>query len=155
MVYKVHYITLIITQVLLSVQIIAISDYRFTLFHRLKCCELNTTLSNQVPDYSLYPTFGFPFKNDVHFDDDNVGDTCVILQDSMCTLVPSDVPLCYHECEGIWNETCTPKCALWPESFVDPETQKTSVQYTYKFSEGFPYVPKVPPSYMLHHKETI
>lgn len=42
----------------------------------------------------------------------------------------------------------TPKCALWPESFVDPETQKTLVRYTYKFSAGFSYVPKVP-SYIL------
>lgn len=112
MVYKVLYIPLIITLVLLSVQIIATSDYRFTLFHHLKCCELNTTFSNQVPDYSLYPTFGFPFKNDVHFDDDNVSDTCVILKDSMCTLVPSDVPLCYHECESEWNETYSKMCSM-------------------------------------------
>lgn len=89
---------------------------------QIQCCVLNTTTLDPsavgyvAPDFSLYPTFGYPVSTTA----------CLLMPNSRCSFprdksddddegVPEDVE-CYDECpEGKrYTQYCTPQCALFP-----------------------------------------
>lgn len=123
-------------------------------FKQLTCCAINATLTGLTPDvanFTLYPHFGFPLMADVDLNNDSISDTCFTLPNSRCTLFHNstypdneddgipETTLCFPECEGEWDKTCTPICAMLP-SAVGKNVSTITNADIYKFTTGFWHV---------------